>query len=221
MDILRAEEDFDAGINEGIIGLSVLGVDCPKKAGLFVLMSQLRRIRRLLNGRSPYELERLPKMENEHMEEAIKLLGTVAEAAWCNGDDNRCVACCLMKFEITLRHGLSLEGPHSLSLYGFVLAFLGRAKEAFQFGEVAAVLSERPGWEANFADTNNVVKSVLWHLCRPMSECLESYMLSYEKGMIHDPYHACFALRNAGIMGIFVGRTLAHHERYSCQVPLL
>jgi predicted ATPase len=216
IDMLFSEDDFSGCIEEGQRGMEYLGVKTPKNPGLLNVASNLLKCKRLLAGRKASDLSSLPTMDNATVEEVLRLMSTTAMASWHNGDNNHCVVLCLIMFQTTLKHGISVHAPYALVAYAVCLSHLGEMKEAVEYGTAALQLLKLPGMEPAVAKTLVVVHSFLWHLKFPMRESSAELTKAYEVGVkAADSLQSCMALRVAGALGIFVGaKSLPEHERY-------
>lgn len=208
---LCAEDNFEACVSEGVSGLQSLKIKIAKKSSTFNLITNLIKTKRMFKNMTPDDVLDLPPMTDKKMEDVAMLVGIVAAAAFDAGDVERCVACCLQQFQMTLKHGLSVSAARALASYGVALSFIGDFEGAFECGRAAAELMRK--YEEGFAYASLPLYTGLWHLKRPLVECYDTFVEAAEVGMkCGDSYHACFAIRFHGTLGFFVGKSLSTFE---------
>ena len=193
-----------------------LGVKIAPTSSTLGTSKKLLQTRLALKRKGKSNLLQLPDMNDRNKKAATEMLGLLAVSAWEMGDENRCIMSCLHQFELTVKHGVSEWAPYAIATMGGTEAFLGNMESAFEFGKIARdMMVERPEFEKAFAAAGCPLYTVVWHLKRPLMECLDGLHTTYRVGMrCGDSFYACFASRSWGILGVFVGKTLPDHERY-------
>jgi predicted ATPase len=215
MQTAMATDDWVSGVNCGRRFLTDLGVSTPKKATTLNVVMLLFKTKRLLKGRPPRDLEKLPPMENLRMSQALFILGSSALCAYCKGDEALCTVWCLNMFLITLQYGISGDSPYAFAAYGMVMSAVGDFNAAYEYGRLAIDMLERPGMEKSIAKVQNVVHNHLAFLKDPIQASLDPLLAGYTAGMhIGDVTQAALCLTARARLGIFAGVPLVDHERY-------
>lgn len=213
LSILNAEERFDSCVEEGVGMVRSLGVKAPEKVSLPRVLWDLFKAKRQFRGMTVDDVLSLPTTTDKKIEVAIVLLGIIAAAAFDSGDEIRMLSVCVQMFQLTLEHGLTENASAAVAGFGVLLAFQGNLKQAFECGQAAAILGRK--FEGGYAFASAPIYFVCWHLKRPLKECVTGLIEAAEAGIKYgDAFHATYAIRGHGALGLFVTRSLMTYERY-------
>ncbi|MGB1275907.1 MAG: hypothetical protein ACPG77_09160, partial [Nannocystaceae bacterium] len=133
--------EFAEAIAVGRRGLAVLGFDLPARGSAFAVLQAFARFK-LLRRRAPKNLADLPPMRDPAVEAELRLLMSIAAAAYF-ADNLLGVVIWLRSANRTLECGIGDLSAYGLVSAGAVLANFGRHSEAAHLLEVAQGLNKR------------------------------------------------------------------------------
>jgi serine/threonine protein kinase/predicted ATPase len=171
---------FGGAIAAGRERLRELGVAPPARITTATLLLQYLATRRAQAGRPIDALALLPASHDVVRESAMKILMTIAPAAfWV--DTNLVGWISLELAEVSMRHGVSDVSSFGFAGYGLVLAgAFGKQAEGAAFGQVALTLNERFRNEGLAARLLQINGEFLVGWVKPLAEAKKLLQMSYE-----------------------------------------
>ena len=124
--------------------LKELGEHFPVRYGKLFVLSQLKKVKKFLMGKSNEQLLRLPEMQNEKKLRALHILQLLLLPSIFARPDT-CVAGMVLirMISLTLYHGLSVLAPSGFLAYGMFCVAVKDIDEAVRFGDLALTLLKR------------------------------------------------------------------------------
>jgi predicted ATPase len=189
--------------------LRLLGERVPRRPNILHLLYELTKTKRVLNGRSISDLAALLHMTNTLKAWAVRFLQNLVIFSWYAGNNESLLLGVLRMMQLTVKFGVSSQGPFVLASYGLALGSLGDLKAANEAGRVALELTKRPHTTSSYSCAVSVVFSFLYHLKHPVIHCLDHFLDGYNSGIKSgDIEGAALCLSGYATLGVFVGKKL-------------
>jgi predicted ATPase/signal transduction histidine kinase/tRNA A-37 threonylcarbamoyl transferase component Bud32 len=136
----RVEE----AIEQGIIGLKLLGVKLSAKPGMLSVMSEIITAKIRRGKRTIPDLLNLPTLEDPEKRMIVRLLSEMGGPAYVLGNDNLFGLLSLKVVNISLKYGNSPESSYAYIAYGMLLSIaFNDYKSSFELGKLAIDLNEK------------------------------------------------------------------------------
>lgn len=123
-------------VAKGIEVLEQLGETFPKKNCMGMLKSEMRKVERLLKGKSNAQIMRMEMIKTEEKMSALQILNillmNVAVAKPCFAPFVQ-----LKMVEITMKHGLSALASVAFASYGMLCTAVGKFDESNRYGQLS------------------------------------------------------------------------------------
>lgn len=222
LDMHGAKEEWGQAIVEIRHALKYLGFKTPPKhANSIHVVRDLIKSKMMLKGRTPKELEeQLPDVTDPIIDESMYYYGVIGLYAYFDGDQDLCASACNMLFQSILTHGINKNAANGMGAYGSICAILGDTNTAYQFGELALKLLDRPNLYEKQQQDQQVarVSSIVYGLLTPLKEPLRVSLIGLQDGFdagirAGEIVQACNCIRTRGEMGLYVGMSLPDFMR--------
>jgi len=149
--LLSAAQRLATGNPEKAVGLAVdaarqLGVPLPqsREEQGYAIGLEMQKIGELMAGRSPAELQDLPKLTDERVARIIGILMLIGPAAHISHRFELFALSTLKCFTLTLEHGLGSDAPKVIAMYAAVLRGITRdSHAAYAFSNLAIELDRK------------------------------------------------------------------------------
>ena len=208
--IFGSKGDLGSGVKEGLKVITLLGIDLPSKPTKLHIIMAVKKTERLIKGKRPADLRKLPTMADPRHINQMKFLHTNCVLAWHAGQAHLCILQCLIMMQNTMTQGLCQFSPPAFCLYGALMARFEKYVEAFEFAKLALELLKQPNFREEAPLTLKIMHLFLYHLRRPIQESLEPLLEGYHLGMeIGDIQMASRTLCLHGIMCVVAGMPVA------------
>jgi len=129
-------------VSTGIEVLEQLGETFPKKNCMGMLKSEMRKVERLLRGKSNAQIMRMEMIKTEEKMSALQILNillmNVAVAKPCFTPFVQ-----LKMIEITMKHGVSALASVAFASYGMLCTAVGKFDESYRYGQLSLDLLKK------------------------------------------------------------------------------
>jgi predicted ATPase/GAF domain-containing protein len=201
-------------IETGLAVLKLLGVRLPKNPSKLDVLLGLVRTRLMLAGKPIENLLALPKMTAPDKKAAIRILNSIASAAYFAAPN----LMPLLTFKgvgLSVKYGNALSSPASYALYGLILCgVLGDIESGYRFGNLALKVLERLNARNVEARTVFSVNWFVRHWREHARQTLQPLLDGYSTGLeTLDLEYAGYCALTYCQYSYFMGKELALLER--------
>jgi predicted ATPase/transcriptional regulator with GAF, ATPase, and Fis domain/tRNA A-37 threonylcarbamoyl transferase component Bud32 len=137
---------YQDAITAGMAGLRLLGFGLPEQRSeqSTALVPELEEIRRLLGGRPVSSVVELPRLEDQPIRKAVKLLTILWAPAYISGESPLSDLVGARMVSLSLRHGNCEESAYGYVAFGMTIGWrLGDYAEGYEWGRLGIALNER------------------------------------------------------------------------------
>jgi predicted ATPase len=138
-----ARNQMEETIKAANRALSILGVSMPHKITMRHVMIKLLKIKFMIGQKSDNYILSLPKMKDESMAIAVRLLLHIYLYCLLKNEDSQGLYSALLATEITLKNGLNAYAASALTIYGVAELASGNYRRAYRFGKLAISLLDK------------------------------------------------------------------------------
>ncbi|WP_416666617.1 trifunctional serine/threonine-protein kinase/ATP-binding protein/sensor histidine kinase [Egbenema bharatensis] len=165
-------EDIQASFEDGLKGLSMLGMPLPRlleeqKAEIQI---QLEQLQTKLATICPSDVFNLPEMSDQKQKLCMSLLADLWAAAYMGGDATLSYLSLLLMLNTSLTYGNTEASGFAYCLYGMNLANQGDYATAYEFGTLALKLDRHFNSTKFIYKTNNIFA----HTINPYNQHLKT-----------------------------------------------
>lgn len=186
--------------------LRALGVDTVVYPGIFHLWSRYRKLKRILGGRQPKDLESHPWTEEQRVKDMTRVMDYRCTSFFCLGKDVSFLHEALLMLNMLLANGMTDRGITAFIAYGILLSEFGSSKEAFAYFELA-YNSVMRGKGKDFVMACNITHIHTFGHVRPMAEAPKDILLAFkEADKMGDLYLQVLNLRFYVMTSFYVSR---------------
>lgn len=136
---------MDEAIEAGLSALRLLGLKLSARPSGATILRDLLRVKHALGKRSIDQLASAESMGDTSMRHCMSALIEFIPPAYLTGNDRLFAAVVLQQTLLSLKHGNCPESASAFASYAVLLAGLGQLQAAFDFGQLALVLTDRYG----------------------------------------------------------------------------
>lgn len=207
--------DLDAAMREAYSFLEELEVQIPDKFNKIASSMRNMKFHQLLKNRSPQELEKsLPECkDNRKLYMSQFILHLLSLGARYLGETNMYISILMTNFRLTLEQGITTSAPFAFTAYGIVLSHAGKMAQAYEYGQAAKRIGERPGFEGGSMGLIETY-SFLNYLGAPARESLRGLQLCMEQSLSSgESYYVASAARFRSLLGLYAGMQLGDLEQ--------
>ncbi|MEY4934376.1 MAG: hypothetical protein RIS64_735 [Bacteroidota bacterium] len=205
----------EEGIQQGLKGLALLGIQLPEKPGAGSVFKELLEAKWRLRGIEPNTLLERPVMSDLEKLAAARLLTEIGPCAYILGNDNLYALTSLKLVNLSLQYGNCPESPYAYIAFAAVLGdAFGDYTSAEQFGKLAIDLTEQLH---NIEYRCRVIAAygvLLHHFSRPWKDMNDWYKKGIEAGyQSGDLFFLAFCAANCTIWDPTLDLTTSHQKQ--------
>ncbi|TYQ31002.1 ATP-binding sensor histidine kinase [Pseudanabaena sp. UWO310] len=171
-----------ASVEDGIKGLSVLGITLPTDQNELQALVEVerRQVQETVAQISAQALLDLPPMSDPVQQSCMKILVILYSASYLAGNQLLNLLTTLRMVNISLKYGRAESSSFAYCSYGMMLALQGDYQDAYQFGKIALDLDRTFNNTQFIAKNNNHFAHSINPFSRPLSENVPLYEQSIE-----------------------------------------
>jgi serine/threonine protein kinase/predicted ATPase len=179
-DLARFEDAYRAGRE----GAALFGVRLPARFHPPSFLVDLIGARLRLGRRDVSDILEMPRMNDERLAGAVRLIAAAAKAAYQMRPE-LCVAVNAKMVKLCLRHGNTVDSAIGYMVFGciFLGGILGQYRRGYEFGRLALDLVERYENRPQKAEVNFVVGYFGTSWVRPAKEAEELWRTAHSSGL--------------------------------------
>lgn len=179
---LTVQQKIDKAMDVGFDILAQLGQRFPKRLLSFHARTEYQKIKKALRTYSDNELLLLPKMTDQNMIVASRLMSHMDRCAYYLQDQETMALVCFRQLQCMLEFGLNEESPYMFAKYGMMLCGnLGDITEGYRFGSLSLKLLDR--YKEREAVVVLVVHSFILHWQSPAQDRIDPLFMGASVGM--------------------------------------
>ncbi|HEX6846520.1 MAG TPA: hypothetical protein VF144_06060, partial [Chitinophagaceae bacterium] len=207
---LIAQNKLIEAIRLGFEVLGKLSIKLPLKPGKLSVLKDLLQTRWLLRNKTADYFNRLPEMEDEQKNAAMRIMSEISSASYF-AIPNLVPVLVFKMVSMTVKHGLSIKSPFSFAAYGYILsAHLSQVDKGSRMGEIAIQLARKIDADAVMGSILATSNLFLDHWKKPLAglqnDLDKAFKLSIEYG---DNEYASYAAHNI-VYHLFISGTSLH-----------
>ncbi|WP_392533988.1 ATP-binding protein [Nostoc sp. C117] len=163
--------------------LQSIGVELPQQVNQTDIESQLEQTKYLLADKPAMDLLELPKMTDENILAAMRILSSIMSAAYqANPPLFRVIV--FKQVQLSIFYGNAPESTYAYASYGLILCgVLGEIDTGYEFGEMALLLLERLNAFKVKSKTLFAVNCFIRHWKSPIKDTLNPLLQAYTSGL--------------------------------------
>ncbi|MEH1884161.1 trifunctional serine/threonine-protein kinase/ATP-binding protein/sensor histidine kinase [Nostoc sp.] len=172
-------ENLEAGIEAGLKGLSIMGMNLPvtSEEQQTAIATEFKELKVKLQTVLTADLFDLPKMTDPEKKVCMSLLADLWGVAYMGGDQNLSCLAPLLMIGLSLTYGNAESSGFAYCLYGMSLANQGSYQTAYEFGKLAIKLDRHFNSSQFIFKTNNIFA----HTINPYSQHLKTNLQFSQK----------------------------------------
>ncbi|MBH8575424.1 AAA family ATPase [Nostocaceae cyanobacterium CENA369] len=214
-------ENIAAGLEAGLKGLSVMGINLPvtdqeQKAAI---AAQLQELKARLKGVAVADLFDLPQMTDPVNKVCMSLLADIWATAYMAGNQYLSDLIPLFMINLSLKYGNAESSGFAYSIYGMSLANQESYQTAYEFGKLALKLDSHFNSTQFIPKTNNIFAHTInpynQHLKTNVPISTQSFQTSQETGnLVFGVWAVSFIIWAMLIKGDRLSEVYAETEKY-------
>ncbi|MEH1868316.1 MAG: AAA family ATPase [Nostoc sp.] len=163
--------------------LQSIGVELPQQVNQTDIESELEQTKCLLADKPAMDLLELPKMTDENILAAMRILSSIMSAAYqANPPLFRVIV--FKQVQLSILYGNAPESTYAYASYGLILCgVLGEIDTGYEFGEMALLLLERLNAFKVKSKTLFAVNCFIRHWKSPVKDTLNPLLQAYTSGL--------------------------------------
>ena len=204
-----AKNQLPLALETGLVVLSDLGIDIPKKPKLINIWVELSKVKWMLLATPITSLSQLPPMVNTNTLAAMRILKVLASAAYLTDSYLHSLLLC-KGVQLSINHGNSPESAFIYAAYGITLSgVIENTKKSYQFGKLASSLVEHHPFKRLFAKVTLIVNTFTRHWQEPLQQTIMPLMKGYYSGLENGDFeYAAYCANVYSNHSFFLGKPL-------------
>jgi len=214
-------ENIAAGLDAGLKGLSVMGMNLPVtvEAQQAAIEVELDALNRELASVQPADLFELPEMTDPVKKVCMSLLADLWAAAYMQGNPHLSRLVPLLMIKLSLQYGNAASSGFAYCLHGMSLSNQGNYATAYEFGTLALKLDRHFHSTQFIPKTHNIFAHTInpynRHLKTNLALSQKSFEVCQETGnLVFGVWAVSFFIWATLIKGTFLPDVYAETEKY-------
>ena len=178
-----AKNQLSLALETGLVVLSDLGIEIPKKPKLINIWLELSTVKWMLFVTPIESLSQLPFMTNANSLAAMRILKVLASAAYLTDSYLHSFLLC-KGVQLSIHYGNCPESAFIYAAYGITLSSLVRnTKKSYQFGQLASSLVEHHPFKRLSTKVTLIVNTFTRHWQQHLQQTITPLMKGYYSGL--------------------------------------